>query len=117
MRRSQIPHDVFFSSAAGSEAVGSPADDEAVAEDIVEGKVEVTAPPLEPAASRVEKLQISVYIDPATARALDEMRFTLQYEHGHKASKSALVDYAIRSLSADMEMLVAAAEAGELDRG
>ena len=115
MRRSQIPHDVFFTPAGGAATVQS-----AAVEDVRDDGAEVTAPPApppEPEPPRTEKLQISVYIEPATARLLDEMRFSLQYEHGCKTSKSALVDYAIRKVSADIENLVAAAEAGELDRG
>ncbi len=112
MRRSQIPHDVFFSPIAGGVTAQG-----AAVEDVKDDGAEVAAPSPQLEPPRVEKLQISVYIEPSTARLLDEMRFTLQYEHGHKASKSALVDYAIRCLSADIERLVAAAEAGELDRG
>lgn len=112
MRRSQIPHDVFFTPTGSAGTVES-----AAVEDVNDDGAEVTPAPPEPEPPRVEKLQISVYIEPATARLLDEVRFALQYEHGHKASKSALVDYAIRNLSANMERLVAAAEAGELDRG
>lgn len=112
MRRSQIPHDVFFTPTGGAAAAQS-----AAVDDVKDDGAEVVPAPPEAEPPRMEKLQISVYIEPATARALDEMRFSLQYEHGYKTSKSALVDYAIRNLSADMEKLVAAAEAGELDRG
>ena len=112
MRRSQIPHDVFFTPTGGAASLQG-----AAVDDVRDDGAEVTPEPPEPELPRVEKLQISVYIEPGTARLLDEMRFSLQYEHGHRASKSALVDYAIRNLSADMAKLVAAAEAGELDRG
>ncbi len=112
MRRSQIPHDVFFTPTVGAATAQS-----AAVEDVKGDGAEVTTTTPEPEPPRTEKLQISVYIEPATARLLDEMRFSLQYEHGYKTSKSALVDYAIRNLSADIERLVAAAEAGELDRG
>ena len=112
MRRSQIPHDVFFDSAPSSTSEEPKPDAE----------VAVEQPAAEPAGemdepARVEKLQISVYIEPQTAKTLDELRLALQYDYGKKASKSALVDLAIRHLAQDMERVVRAADAGELERG
>ncbi len=115
MRRSQIPHDVFFSQPATPTPARSP-EIPAVSGDGAEEQVAERGPDIQPEA-KTPKLQICVYVDPETAKVLDETRLTLQYEHGHKASKSALVDYAIRRLSGDMSGLIAAAEAGELDRG
>lgn len=103
MRRTQIPHDVFFGGDAADEPVEGPA-----------GEAAPQAPaPVEP---KLPKVQVSVYLSREAARWLDAARLELQHDHGLRATKSALADYAIRRLAEQKEELLQAAQAGELER-
>ena len=94
MRRSQIPHDVFFGGDDGEEAS------------------EASAP--RRSRPKKKKVQVSVYLSPTAARLLDTLRLELQYDHGLKGTKSDLVDYAVKRLESQLEAVSNAARDGSL---
>jgi hypothetical protein len=103
VRRTQIPHDVFFGEDGAEQAVEQP-------------PVEVAPQGQAPAEPRLPKVQVSVYLSREAARWLDAARLELQHDHGLRATKSALADYAIRRLAEQKDELLQAAQAGELER-
>lgn len=87
----QIPRDVFFGGAAAAE----------------EPSAAAVAPPSPLPVQPVEedKVQVTVYLSPATAKRLEALRFHLLNEHNVKVSKSAIAEYGITSLGEDLAPL------------
>lgn len=96
----QIPRDVFFGPAAVEEepAAVVAAATPAVAE---------TAPPpvLRAVPVDEDKVQVTVYLSPQTAKRLEALRFHLLNEHNVKVSKSAIAEYAITHIDDDLAPL------------
>lgn len=86
----QIPRDVFFGGAAAA--------DEPLA-------VTVAPTPLPVRPVEEDKVQVTVYLSPATAKRLEALRFHLLNEHNVKVSKSAIAEYGITHLGEDLAPL------------
>lgn len=87
MRRTpEIPRDVFFGSEA-EEATPGP------------------SPLRTVRAAEEDKVQVTVYLSPATAKRLEALRFHLLNEHNIKVSKSAITEFAIAQLTDDLTPL------------
>jgi len=143
VRRSQIPHDVFFDEDESEAEVAAekpkrqprsirtvsrprePADgaEEQIAEPPapaaqapVEAPAEAEAPVERqaPPPRRPKKRQTSVYLSRESARWLDTIRLELNYEYGYRVTKSALVDFAVKQLADKFEDLLQAVDAGDL---
>jgi len=64
------------------------------------------APPLRAVrGGEEEKVQVTVYLSPATAKRLEALRFHLLNDHNIKVSKSAIAEYAIAQLTDDLAPL------------
>jgi hypothetical protein len=87
----QIPRDVFFGPAAAPEPEAEPAE-------------AVVAPPpvLRAVPVDEDKVQVTVYLSPQTAKRLEALRFHLLNEHNVKVSKSAIAEYAITHIDDDL---------------
>lgn len=92
----QIPRDVFFGPAAAEqEPVAAAAAEAAPAPQPV-----LRAVPVEE-----DKVQVTVYLSPQTAKRLEALRFHLLNEHNVKVSKSAIAEYAITHIDDDLAPL------------
>ena len=83
----QIPRNVFFGGTSGDEqsaAAPAPAARRPVEED---------------------KVQVTVYLSPATAKRLEAVRFHLLDDHNVKVSKSAIAEYAICQIGEDLSVV------------
>lgn len=91
----QIPRDVFFGPAAPAPQEEEPA-----------AAIEVTPPPaLRVVPADEDKVQVTVYLSPQTAKRLEALRFHLLNEHNVKVSKSAIAEYAISHIDDDLAPL------------
>lgn len=61
------------------------------------------------------KVQVTIYLSERAALTLEKLRYELMLEHGVKASKSAIAQFAIEAASRDLEAM-ARALSGEGDR-
>lgn len=114
----QIPRDVFFANPAPPppEPVAAPVAAVAIAplpSPVVASAPVPTIP--EPPAVPVDedKIQVTVYLTPQTAKRLEALRFHLLNEHNVKVSKSALTEYAIGHLGDDLAALALVFAMGE----
>ena len=143
MRRSQIPHDVFFDEDEGEAEVAAekpkrqprsitkvpraPEPESGAEEQVAELPAPAAEAPSEapaeaeapvdrqaPPPRRPRKVQTSVYLSRESARWLDAIRLELNYEYGYKVTKSALVDYAVKQLANKFEDVLRAADTGDL---
>lgn len=124
----QIPRDVFFANPAPPppEPVAAPVAAVAAAPlpapvppvPVAVAPVVAPAPVAtipEPPAVPVDedKIQVTVYLTPQTAKRLEALRFHLLNEHNVKVSKSALTEYAIGHLGDDLAALALVFAMGE----
>lgn len=123
----QIPRDVFFANPAPAVVPSAPAEPAVVAlppalvplvpEPQVApipqpGPMVVVPEPL-PVPVDEDKIQVTVYLTPQTAKRLEALRFHLLNEHNVKVSKSALTEYAIGHLGDDLAQLALIFAMGE----
>jgi hypothetical protein len=97
-RMPEIPRDVFFGDTAETPAEAAPA---------------ATAAPRPLRPLEESKVQVTVYLSEAMAKRLEAVRFHLLNEHDVKVSKSAIVEYAVASLSEDLEPVARHFRVGE----
>lgn len=123
-----IPRDVFFGEPAAAPEPAAPATEPAPepapepvippATVAVQPPLAAVTPPVAVAAVPVpvveeDKIQVTIYLTPPIAKRLEALRFHLLNDYNVKVSKSALTEYAITQLGADMESLARALALGE----
>lgn len=123
----QIPRDVFFANPAPPAAEPVAVQPEPIAPaPVVPPPVPepIAAPPPQPAPVAIapeplpppleeNKIQVTIYLTPQTAKRLEALRFHLLNEHNVKVSKSALTEYAIGHIGDDLAELALVFAMGE----